>query len=312
MILKRGALRIIWALLVCFTSPGVSAQPTLPNISGSADKGIVLLSWMCQFTGVKAIAVLHSTDSIYNFKIIGYVKKLDKGIQAYVDGHPDTGKNYYKLSIVFNSGLTWTSNRRLVYIDISKIGPSRLVLPRNDSLQRFIVTEELYKPEQVNVPKYEFKSDSDQVPAADKKVMTGHKVSLSFEADTTGANTGGNPADSAKPAVRKKITISFDEPNIAEDLFIRSMYIFTDSVTGHVRIALPDDVRKHHYSVKFFDKQNHVVLELPKINAAKIIIDKRNFQRKGVFKFVLRKDAVEFESGFINVAMRECVMGQCE
>ena len=52
-----------------------------------ADKGVVLLSWTCQYTGVKAIAVQHSTDSIYNYKIIGYVKKLDKGIP----GHMWTG-----------------------------------------------------------------------------------------------------------------------------------------------------------------------------------------------------------------------------
>src|SRR3954465_12927824 len=115
MVMGRFGFQLIWLLFICFISGRLLAQPMLPNISGSADKGVVLLSWACQYNGVKAIAVLHSTDSVYNFRIIGYVKKLEKGVQAYVDGHPDTGKNYYKLSIVFNSGLTWTSNRRQVY-----------------------------------------------------------------------------------------------------------------------------------------------------------------------------------------------------
>lgn len=287
-----------WVLFCCILSIGAVAQPTLPNISGSADKGIVLLSWNCQFSGIKAIAVLHSTDSVYNFKIIGYVKRLDKGVQAYVDGHPDTGKNYYKLSIAFNSGLTWTSNKCRVYIDVSKIGPSRLTLPGNEVLQKFIVTEQLYKPGQVVVPGFEPKADSALLPAEPKQ-LTGHKISLAFDADSTAV--ADMPIGSTPTPVKKKIIISFDEPDLESATFIRSVYIFTDTGSHHVRVNLPDDVRIHHYSVKFYDQQNHAVLELPKINTAKMLIDRRNFQRKGLFKFVLKRDGVEFETGYFRL-----------
>jgi hypothetical protein len=290
----------LFLLLFFFECYQAIAQPTLPNLSGSADKGVVLLSWTCQYNGVKAIAVLHSTDSIYNFRNIGYVKKLDKGIQAFVDGHPDTGKNYYKLSIVFNSGLTWTSNRKLVYVDISQLGFTRLALPRNDSLQKFIVTEELFRPAPVKVPGITPKVDSED--AAPRKT-TGHKVSLSFDADSLGANAPEEKKENLAPAPKKKITISFDEPDVTAPLYIKSVYIFTDPLSGHVKIDLPEDVRKHNYSVKFYDRQNHLIFEVPRINAAKILIDKRNFQHKGLYKFVLRKDAVELESGFVNVEL---------
>jgi len=299
MILKRFALRIMGVLCACLVTGMAMSQSVLPNISGSADKGIVLLSWTCQYTGIKSISVLHSTDSISNYKTIGNVKKLEKGVQAYVDGHPDTGRNYYKLNVIFASGLTWTSNRRMVYIDISKLDGGRLVLPRNDSLQRFIVTEELHRPEPVSVPHYEVKKDSEAMQVAQR--MQGGKVSLVFDADA--ADIAGNSQGADKPAVRKRITISFDEPDMTTALFIRSAYIYADPVSGHVKIELPDDVRRHSYTVKFYDQRNNVVVDIPRINAGKIVVDKRNFQRKGQYKFILRKDTVELERGYVNLAL---------
>jgi hypothetical protein len=300
MVLKRFALFVACVFLLCVMPLSGLAQPTLPDISGSEDKGVVLLSWNCQYAGVKAIAVLHSVDSNFNFKIIGYVKKLDKGIQAYIDGHPDTGRNYYRLSIVFNSGLTWTSNRRSVYIDISKMSPTRLVLPRNDSLQRFIVTEQRYAPGRVAVPGYELKADSEAIDEVSRRAHVARRMSLSFDADTIGAvvDTLGH----VRPAVHRKITISFDEPDMTAALFIKSIYVFTDAGTGHVHVLLPDDVRRHHYSLKFYNNEDHLVLEILKINTANFLIDKRNFQKAGLFKFILRKDGLEFESGYVRTS----------
>lgn len=289
---------LLLLMLGLLTSVWVAAQPTLPDIAGSTDKGVVLLSWNCQYDGVRAVAVQHSTDSVYNYRIIGYVKKTGKGMQAFVDGHPDTGRNYYKLSIVFNSGLTWTSNKRMVYVDISKLGFSRLSLPRNDSLQRFIVTEELYKPGVVTVPGIDVKQDSDVLKLNGANVV-GHKLSLSFDADSV-ANSGV-PAGAPPPVVKRKITISFAETDMNDDLFIRSLYIFTDNASGHVKVELPDDVRKHHYSIKFYDKGQQMVLEIPKASVPKFIIDKRNFQRKGMFRFVLRKDDIVLETGYVRL-----------
>jgi hypothetical protein len=69
-----------------------------------------------------------------------------------------------------------------------------------------------------------------------------------------------------------------------------------------VHVLLPDDVRRHHYSLKFYNNEDHLVLEILKINTANFLIDKRNFQKAGLFKFILRKDGLEFESGYVRTS----------
>ena len=100
-------------------------------------------------------------------------------------------------------------------------------------------------------------------------------------------------------ATRPKIKLTYEDVAENTPIFIRSKYVYTDTLTGHVNMSLPDDVGTHSYSVKFFDKDKKLVTEVPKINSQKILIDKRNFQRKGVYQFRLRKDYLELESGFI-------------
>src|SRR3569832_952559 len=87
------------------------AQPVLPDIFGVTQKGVNILSWVSQYDGVKSSAVQRSSDSVYNFATIGYVKNLKKGNQGFIDGHPTPGTNWYRLYIVFSTDLTWYSNR---------------------------------------------------------------------------------------------------------------------------------------------------------------------------------------------------------
>ncbi len=450
--------------LVTFSLAAI-AQPTLPDIAGDEQNGLVLLSWTCQYDGVKSIAVLRSTDSSFNYSTIGYVKKLYKGAQAYIDGHPLPGKNYYKLSIVFNSGLTWGSNHCGVYIDSIAVRKSRN-MPSNDALQKMIVTEtiekqakpvnsklkspvapadkdkymEVYKkeapvakadtvamppkpqykvktdddidvltvesyvdklPEETrkkisitydddseeaidpskyieekkpveqkkkvnvtfddksdvskfveNLPKSEtrkfvvtYNNDTDLPDAGkyledNKKADQGKKVSVtlkdehavqaymdalpktvknkitvSYNVDTVAANakkmtdvakTEVAKTEVVKPEVaappKQKISIKFsDDMNVNAAADIKSKYIFNDAISGNVTFDLPEDILTHHYSVKFYDKDNHAVIEIPKINTAKVILDKRNFQKKGQYRFVLRRDIVELETGYVNI-----------
>ena len=72
-------------------------------------------------------------------------------------------------------------------------------------------------------------------------------------------------------------------------------------MSGHVNMNLPDDVKSHHYSVKFFDAHNVMIIDVPHINADHIIIDRRNFQHTGVYRFVLRRDVTELETGYIRI-----------
>jgi hypothetical protein len=184
--------------------------------------------------------VERSSDSIYNFTTIGYVKDLKKGSQAFIDGHPNPGVNWYRLNIVFSSDLNWYSNRVKLFVDSAQLLQQR-VLPPNDSLQKMV-----------------------------------NSLTLNSGA--------GDPSE------------------INAYTYIRSQYVFTNPFTGHVNVELPENAdKKATYSLKFFDGKNKEVLHVPKISEHTIIIDKRNFQKKGLYKFELKKNKELLETGYITI-----------
>jgi hypothetical protein len=324
MIPGRYALRILLIIIFYLSTFSAIAQPTLPDIAGSAGKGIVILSWVCQYNGIRSITVLHSMDSVKGYTEAGHIKKKDKGVQAFADGHPAIGKNFYKLAIVFNSGLTWSSNHCCVVVDKT----SEIPLPENDSLQKFIVTQDLgkaaiadtiarsvtrndrsaIKPDKIKqaVPDtsglfVDEPKTKNKIDTAKKQAEPPHKILVSFEFDSSDLVSGAHPGSGQVAPQKKKITVNFEDPGENSITFIKSRFIFTDPATGHVNMQLPDDIKTHHYSVKFYDEHNHVVIDVPKISTANIIIDKRNFQQNGVYKFILRRDVTEFERGYIEI-----------
>lgn len=267
MISRFLVLGALFISLFVFFAPRVLAQPTLPDIYGVADNGTVMLSWNCQYSGLKSVSVQRSSDSAANYSIIGSVKNVAKGIQSFVDEHPLPGNNYYKLIIVFGSGLNWSSNRFGVVA--GKAG-------RGQHSDQPVVTSKVGGQ-----------------PAATNQSAARLESNTSFPA--TAADTAH--AQKLKP----KMSMGFDDFDNTPSTFVRSRYVSTDPATGHINMNLPDDIAQHAYSIRFFNQQNHMVLEVPRINAPKIILDKRNFQRKGLYKFVLRKDAIELETGYISV-----------
>jgi len=339
MIARVSVARTILIVLFSFFATNIIAQPTLPDIAGTSERGVVILTWQCQYNGVKSIAVQRSSDSAHNFATVGYVKNLEKGVQAFVDGHPRPGKNYYQLYIVFSSDLTWNSNRLKLHIDSSDLENETMVLPPNDSLQRFLVMNDIKRPVKSKsgiiikidtskgepattvqesiihnakdkYPNYTNKDNSD----ADAHITTATTVkSYNNTTNTTAINNNSTTSTSndaaiknetpAPPQPKPKITVSFleDPSSVNPSTFIKARFVYTDPLTGYVTMALPDDVKTHHYSIKFYNQANHMIMEVPKINASKIIVDKRNFQQNGVYKFVLRKDDNELETGYITI-----------
>ena len=217
------------------------AQPVLPDVLAVTQKGLNVLSWTNQYDGIKSIAVQRSNDSVYNYTTIGYVKNLKKGVQGFVDGHPNPGVNWYRLYIAFNSDLTWNSNRVKIFVDSAQLMQQR-VLPPNDSLQKIV-------------------------------------SSLSL-----GTGTAPDPSE------------------INAYTYIRSQYVFTNPFTGHINVEMPDSTdKKSSYSLIFFDTKNRQVLEVPKLVEHSVIIDKRNFQRKGIYKFEMKKNKDVIEMGYITI-----------
>lgn len=259
-------------LFFCFLSVllagKVIAQPVLPDIIGVSQEGLNILSWSSQYDGIKSIAVQRSSDSVYNFAAIGYVKNLAKGPQAFIDGHPNPGKNWYRLYIVFNSDLTWYSNRVRIMVDSADI-LKRKVMLSNDSLQKL---------------------------ASRVRVLDTAKTAMS-----TPSNTNGNTTTTTPPPSKPVITLSIpDASGVDAYAYIKSEFVFTNPFTGHINVEIKDS-KAHAYSIIFYDQKNKPVLEIPRIPEPAIIIDKRNFQKKGMYKFELMKNKEKLEMGYITI-----------
>lgn len=269
------------------------AQPVLPDVAGATDRGLNIISWTCQYDGIKSIAVQRSGDSIYNYTTIGFVKNLKKGMQGYVDGHPNPGKNFYRLYIVFNSELTWYSNRIKIKVDSADLMNKR-VLPPNDSLQKLVATM-----------KFENAIETTVKPGTGKMETIGnlntHPGIDTRNNDTTIISPALNTVAVSIPKTTPKITLDIPEPTEEDGFsYIQSQYIFTNPFTGHVNIEIPD-CKKHFYNIVFLNNNDKKVLEIYKVMESKIILDKRNFRKKGIYKFELRRNMKMFETGHITI-----------
>ncbi len=80
----------------------------------------------------------------------------------------------------------------------------------------------------------------------------------------------------------------------------KSQYVFTNPFTGNVNIEIPDAI-KENFNLIFYDQNDKEVLKIPRLNDKVIILDKRNFQNTGIYKFKLFKEKTEFDKGYITI-----------
>jgi hypothetical protein len=246
----------LFVLFIFSSFSRLAAQPLLPDIVGVTQNGFNILSWTSPYEHLKSIAVQRSSDSTYNYTTIGYVKSLKPGAQAFIDGHPAPGKNWYRLQIVFGSDLNWYSNRLKLFVDSAQLLMQK-VMPSNDSLQKL--------------------------------------ASRVHFNDTTGSIK--NPSAPVKPL----LSVTIPDANGADAYaYIKSQYVFTNPFTGHVNVEIKD-ARQFRYSLQFFDQKDMRVLDIPRISESNLIIDKRNFQHKGIFRFELARDKEKLETGYITI-----------
>lgn len=88
--------------------------------------------------------------------------------------------------------------------------------------------------------------------------------------------------------------------NLNTATYPKSQYVFTNPFTGNINIEIPDAL-KENYSLIFYDQQDRIALKVPRINDKIVILDKRNFQTIGLFKFKLFKNKEEFDKGFVTI-----------
>jgi hypothetical protein len=280
MFLRQSVFRILFLLIIFISFFQKSiAQPVLPDMASVTQNGINILTWTCQYDGVKSIAVQRSSDSNLNYITIGYVKDTKKGVQYYLDGHAKAGPNWYRVKLVFGSDLSWTSNRIKIIVDSAQVAKGR-VLPPNDSLQTLASK---FSTKRVDV------TDSASGKVGKKTVIVTSTVTKSKDTNVLNRT----------PSLGLTIEIP-DIENVNAYSYIKSQYVFTNPFTGHVNIEIAD-AKAVKYSIDFFDSKNVKILEIPKIAEPAVILDKRNFQRVGMYKFELYKEKVKLETGYITI-----------
>lgn len=278
--------------LACTGTPLLAQPPVLPDIIAASDKGINVISWTCQYDGLKSIAVQRSSDSLFNYTTIGYVKDVKKGQQAFIDGHPQAGNNWYRLYIGFSSDLTWYSNTIKVTIDSATL-LSKGVIPPNDSLQKYASSVQI--------------DPDDIIASSNAPVVQPVLTNINNSRPTTNNNTTrpatNTTATAAAPKPTSKLNLNLPkDEEVNQFTYIKSRHVFTNPFTGHVALELPDDMREP-YAIKFYKQgdEKNPVLDIPRIRKTKVIIDKRNFQGKGMYKFVLYKGNTKLEEGYISI-----------
>jgi hypothetical protein len=112
----------------------------------------------------------------------------------------------------------------------------------------------------------------------------------------TSALTKGDEATLAAPAAGVITTA----PVVEEFNFTASAHVFTNTFTGHINIELESTIEKR-YSLVFYDANNGETVRIDRINKDRVVLDKHNFNGRGVYKFILKEAGVQVETGYVRV-----------
>lgn len=127
-LMRTGNLWIIKLLiffsLTVFGIPAYS-QALLPHISVYYQNGKNVVSWTSGYKGIKQIGVQRSQDSLVNYSTIGHAADPDKKVNQFIDSHPQPGKNFYRLFVLFtNNSYFFTDAASLSLQPATLKGPS--------------------------------------------------------------------------------------------------------------------------------------------------------------------------------------------
>ncbi len=80
----------------------------------------------------------------------------------------------------------------------------------------------------------------------------------------------------------------------------KSKYIYSNPFSGNIVIELPE-TRDYNYKITFYTEGDKQLFDIPRIHEDEIILDKRNFQNNGNYKFTIWRDDKIFEKGMITI-----------
>ncbi|OJV54288.1 MAG: hypothetical protein BGO31_13145 [Bacteroidetes bacterium 43-16] len=109
------------------------STPPLPDFNLVTKDGFNIITFYNAYeSGVKVITVQRSADSNVNFTTIGTVASTKKGNAVFVDTRPMVGKNWYQVTMEFNSGVDFKSNLRSIMVDSAMIAQQKPLISTED------------------------------------------------------------------------------------------------------------------------------------------------------------------------------------
>ena len=85
-----------------------------------------------------------------------------------------------------------------------------------------------------------------------------------------------------------------------EFYFVPSSKIYTNPYTGHINISL-DDAMNKRYSIRFFDPSKNEVLKVSRVTKTVLILDRNNFNSRGIYSFQLFDGTTVVETGYVTI-----------
>jgi hypothetical protein len=82
--------------------------------------------------------------------------------------------------------------------------------------------------------------------------------------------------------------------------YIPSAHVYASTYTGHISIDVENALGKK-YSLVFFGNNGKEALRIDRISQDKIVLDKHNFNGKGIFSFKLYESGSEIEKGYVEI-----------
>lgn len=101
---------------------------------------------------------------------------------------------------------------------------------------------------------------------------------------------------SMKPASPEQTVTSINQAAT----YVKSPYVFSNPFTGNIDIELKDAL-EIDYAIYFYDTDGHQVVVIPRVNDTDIVLDKRNFQKAGLYKFKVLKEGKPFAEGQVTI-----------
>ena len=268
--------KLLSLLLILFCVEAAHAQfPDLPGVNIVSINAQNILKWNSNYDGLAFIAIQRSKDSIRNFSTIGQLAKPKKGHLFYTDSKPMPGRNFYRLQISFGGDVEWYSNVCAATVDSALLMQQLAIAAKQDSINRAT------NPKPTSTPAPNKPSPTTPQP----------KPIANNASETPQVAVNNEPPPPPPPPPPPKPVPFYYTP---------STQVFSNPYTGHITIQLSDAVDKN-YKLYFYDQDKNEVLRVSRIQETLLILDKNNFNRRGVYSFTLFNGTDTVEQGYITI-----------